>query len=69
MHKQHLKNEEDIDFSKVSSAKQMPENSLEAKHKGQLGSLPQFYLGSNLDKKCSIVFYNPCTTILMTCTS
>jgi hypothetical protein len=50
----------------VSSAKQMPRKSLEAKQIGRLGSLPQFHLGSNLDKECSIVFYNPCTTILMT---
>jgi hypothetical protein len=67
MHKQYLKNEEDIEFSNVSYAKQMPENSLETKHTGKLKSLPQFHLGPNLDKECSIVFYNPCTTILMTC--
>jgi hypothetical protein len=36
---------------------------------GKLKSLPQFHLGSNLDKECSIVFYNPCTAIFMTCTS
>jgi hypothetical protein len=29
MHKQYLTNEEDIEFPKVSSAKQMPEISLE----------------------------------------
>jgi hypothetical protein len=29
MHKQYLTDEEDIEFSKVSSAKQIPENSLE----------------------------------------
>jgi hypothetical protein len=69
MHTQYLTNEEDIEFSKVSSAKQMRGNSQEAKHIGRLGSLPQFHLGSNLDKKCSIVFYNPCATILLTCTS
>jgi hypothetical protein len=69
MHTTYLTNEEDIEFPKVSSAKQMHENSLEAKHIGKLGSLPQFHLGSNLDKEYSIVFYNPCTTILVTCTS
>jgi hypothetical protein len=42
---------------------------LEANDIGRLGSLPQFHLGSNLDKECVIVLYNPCTTILMTCTS
>jgi hypothetical protein len=56
MHIQYLTNEEDIEFPKVSSAKQMPEKSLEAKHIGKLGSLPQFHLGSNFDKKYSIVF-------------
>jgi hypothetical protein len=44
----------------------MPENSLEAKHIGKLGSLPQFHLGSNLDKEYSIVFYNPFAKILLT---
>jgi hypothetical protein len=56
MHTQYLTNEEDIEFLKVSSAKQMPGKSLEAKHIGRLGSLVQFDLGSNLDKECSIVF-------------
>jgi hypothetical protein len=36
----------------------MPGKSLEAKHIGRLGSLPQFHLGSNLDNECSIVYYN-----------
>jgi hypothetical protein len=65
MHKQYLTNEEDIEFPKMSSAKQMPRNNLKAKHIEKLGSLPQFYLSSNLNKECSIVFYNPCTTILI----
>jgi hypothetical protein len=69
MHKKYLTNEEDIEFPKVSSAKRMPENSLETKHIGKLESLPQFHLGSNLDKEYSIVFYNPCATIFLTCTS
>jgi hypothetical protein len=69
MDNQYLKNEEDIEFSKVSSAKQMSENSLKAKHMGKLGSLSQFHLGYNLDKECSIVFYNLCATILLKCTS
>jgi hypothetical protein len=69
MHTQYLKNEEDIEFPKVSSAKQVPGKSLEAKHIGKLGLLAQFDLGSNLNKECSILFYNPCTTIVMTCTS
>jgi hypothetical protein len=34
--------EEDIEFSKVSSAKQMLGKGLEAKCIGRLGSLPQF---------------------------
>jgi hypothetical protein len=50
MHTQYLTIEEDIEFPKVSSAMQMPEKSLKAKHIGRLGSLPQFHLGSNLDK-------------------
>jgi hypothetical protein len=44
MHTQYLTNEEDIEFQKVSSAKQMRVKSLEAKHIGRLGSLPQFCL-------------------------
>jgi hypothetical protein len=69
MHTQYLSNDEDIEFPKVSSAKQMPENNREAKHIGRLESLAQFHLGSELDKECSIVFYNPCAAILLTCTS
>jgi hypothetical protein len=69
MHTQYLAIEEDIEFPKVPAAEQMPEKSVEAKHIGRLGSLPQFHLGSNLDEECSIVFYNPCATILLTCTS
>jgi hypothetical protein len=56
MHTQYLKNEEDIEFPKVSSAKQVPGKSLEAKHIGKLGLLAQFDLGSNLNKECSILF-------------
>jgi hypothetical protein len=69
VHTQYLTIDEDIEFPKMSSAKQMPGKILEAKHVERLGSLPQFYLGLNLDKEYSIVFYNPFTTILMTCTS
>jgi hypothetical protein len=69
MHTQFLTNEEDIKFPKVSSAKLMPRKSLEAEHIGKFESLPQFHLGLNFDKECSIVFYNPGTTILMTCIS
>jgi hypothetical protein len=69
MHIPYLTIEEDIEFSKVSSAKQMPEKSMKAKHIGRLGSLSQFHLGLNLDKEYFIMFYNPCTTILLTCTS
>jgi hypothetical protein len=69
MYTQYLKIDEDIEFQKVSSGKQMSEKSLKAKHIGRLGSLPQFHLGSKLEKECSIVFYNPCTTIFLTCTS
>jgi hypothetical protein len=56
MHTQYLTIEEDIEFSKVLSAKQMPRKSLKAKHIGRLRSVPQFHMGSNLDKECSIVF-------------
>jgi hypothetical protein len=63
MHTKYLTNKEDIEFLIVPSTKQMPENSLETKHIDKLESLPQFDLGSNLDKECSIVL------ILMTCTS
>jgi hypothetical protein len=69
MHTQYLTNDEDIEFLNVSSAKQMTGNSLKTKHIGKLGSLPQFYLGSKMEKECSIVFYDPCNAILMTCTS
>jgi hypothetical protein len=67
MHKQYPTNEEDIGFPKVSSAKQLPEISLEL-NTTKLEILPQLHLGSNMDKECSIVFYNPCATILLTCT-
>jgi hypothetical protein len=69
MHKQYLTNEADIEFPNVSSAKQIPGNNLETKHTWKLESLTQFHLGSNLDNGHSIVFYNPCAKILMTCTS
>jgi hypothetical protein len=68
MNNQYLTNEEAIEFRKVSSAKQMPGISLEL-NTGKLEILPQFHLGSNFDKECSIVFYIPCATILLTCTS
>jgi hypothetical protein len=69
MYTQYLTIVEDIEFRKVLSANQMPEKSLEAKHIGKLEILPQSHLGSNLDVDCSVVFYNPCATILLTCTS
>jgi hypothetical protein len=59
MHKQYLINEEDIEFPKMLSAKQMSGISLELNTE-KLEILPQFHLGSNLDKECSIMFYNPC---------
>jgi hypothetical protein len=65
MHTQYLKIEEDIEFPKVSSAKQMPGISLEL-NIGKLETVPQFHLGSNIDKDCFIVFYIPCSTILLT---
>jgi hypothetical protein len=55
MHVQYLTIEEDIEFLKVLSAKQMPEKRLEAKHIGRLRSLPEFHLSSNLDKEYCIV--------------
>jgi hypothetical protein len=67
MHTQYLKINEDIEFPKVPSAKEMPEKGLEAKHIGRLRLLQQFHLGSNLEKEFSITFYNPCTTIFLTC--
>jgi hypothetical protein len=69
MHTPYLTNEEDIKFPKVLSAKQMPEKSLEAKHIGRLRSLPQFYMGSNLDNEWSIVIPRDFIIILLTCTS
>jgi hypothetical protein len=36
MHRKYLKIEEDIEFPKLPSAKQMPGKSLEAKHIGRL---------------------------------
>jgi hypothetical protein len=67
MHKQYPTNEEDIGFPKVSIAKQLPEFSLEL-NTAKLGMLPRLHLSWNLDKECSIVLYNPCATILLTCT-
>jgi hypothetical protein len=69
MHTQYLTIDEDIEFLNVPAAKQLPTKGMEAKHLGRLRSLPQFHLGLNLDKECSIAFYNPCTTILLTFTS
>jgi hypothetical protein len=40
MHTQYLTNEEDIEFPKVSSAKQIAGKSMEVKHIGRLGSMP-----------------------------
>jgi hypothetical protein len=66
MHTQYLTIEEDIEFSKVLSAKQMPEKSLKNKHIGKLISLPQFHLGSNFDKEWSIVIPKVYTIICLT---
>jgi hypothetical protein len=55
MNTQYLTTDEDIEFPKVLSTEQMPGKSLETKHIGRLRSLPQFHLGSNLDKEWSIV--------------
>jgi hypothetical protein len=59
MNTQYLKIDEDIEFPKVSSTKEMPKKGLEAKHIGRLRLLQQFHLGSNMEKECSIEFYNP----------
>jgi hypothetical protein len=67
MHNQYPTNEEDIGFPKVSIAKQLPEFSLEL-NTAKFGMLPQLHLSWNLDKECSIVLYNHCDTILLTCT-
>jgi hypothetical protein len=40
---------------------------LKAEYIGRLRSLSQLHLDSNLDKECSTVFYDPCTTIWVTC--
>jgi hypothetical protein len=68
MHKQYITIEEDIEFPNVSSAKQLPGISLELNTE-KLEILPQLHLGLNLYKECFIVFYSPCATILLTCTS
>jgi hypothetical protein len=68
MHTQYLTIEEDIEFPKVLSAKQMPGKSMETKHIGKFISLPQFYLGSNFDKEWSIVIPKVYTIIWLTCT-
>jgi hypothetical protein len=67
MHKQYPTNEENIGFPKVSTAKQLPEFSLKL-NTVKLEILPQLHLSQNLDNECSIVFYNPCATILLTFT-
>jgi hypothetical protein len=56
MNTQYLKIDEDIEFPKVSSTKEMPKKGLEAKHIGRLRLLQQFHLGSNMEKECSIAF-------------
>jgi hypothetical protein len=55
MHTPYLTNNEDIEFLKLSSAKQLTVNSVKTKHIGELGSLPQFHVDLNLDKEYSIV--------------
>jgi hypothetical protein len=69
MHTHYLTIDEDIEFPKVPSAKEMLEKGMEAKRIGRLRSLSQIHLGSNLENEFSIEFYNPCTTILLKCTS
>jgi hypothetical protein len=69
MYTQDITIDEDIEFPNVSSAKGMPEKGMEVKHIGRLTSLPQIHMGSNMEKECSIEFYNPCTAILLTCIS
>jgi hypothetical protein len=66
MHKQYPTNEEDIGFSKVLTAKQLPEFSLEL-NTAKLEILAQLHLSWNLDKECPIVFYNRSDTVLLTC--
>jgi hypothetical protein len=56
MHTQDLTIDEDIEFSKVPSTKEMPEKGLLAKHIGRLSSLPQIHSGSNMEKECLILF-------------
>jgi hypothetical protein len=58
MHTPSLKIEEDIEFPKVITAKQMLE-SLKTKPLGKLRLLPQIHQDSNLDKQCSQVINRP----------
>jgi hypothetical protein len=58
MHTPSLKIEEDFEFPKVITAKQMPE-SLKTKPLGKLRLLPQIHQDSNLDKHCSQVINRP----------
>jgi hypothetical protein len=67
MHTQYLKIE-DLEIRKVLSAKQKSEKTRKVEYIERLKSLSQFHLNSNLDMECSIVFYNPCTIIWVTCT-
>jgi hypothetical protein len=65
MHIPSLKIEEDIEFPKVITVKQLP-RSLKTEQLGILRALPQFHQDTNLDKECSQVIYKPCTTTWMT---
>jgi hypothetical protein len=58
MHTPSLKIEEDFEFPKVITAKQMLE-SLKTKPLGKLRLLPQIHQDSNLDKQCSQVINRP----------
>jgi hypothetical protein len=58
MNTQYLTIDEDIEFLKVSSAKEMPEKGLEAKRIGRLRSLPQVW---NL---CCIALFGPLKKML-----
>jgi hypothetical protein len=59
MHKQYPTNKEDIGFPKVSTAKQLPEFSLEL-NTAKLEILPQLHLGCNLERSVPL-----CSTILV----
>jgi hypothetical protein len=68
MYKQYLTNKKILNFQMCHLLSKCL-NQSGTKHIGKLEILPQFHLGSNVNKECSIVFYNHCPTIMLTFTS